>query len=178
MEIDELINFLRYKNSLLFSYKTNDEKKIYKNYIDEIKYITEYKINFVLYNFLNFMDNKFDFINESGLYEINGELNLINKFNTFEELKNKIIKDFNKTYFKNEKNKNELLMPDLTNETNINDNGESDDKFDYDFFFKVLEKICVVLFTIVSTMAVFFFNYNIYYKKVDKNLLDYYNNQK
>ena len=173
-----LINFLRNKNNLIFSYKTNDERMMFENYINELKNITEYKINFVLYNFPNFKENFFEFINESGLYSVNENLNFIDKFNNFEQLKHKIFKEFNKTIYLNHTIKNELLMPDLTNETNKEDNEEEDDKFDYDFFFEILEKICVILFTTVLTMAIFFFNYNRYYKKVDQNIVNYYTNQK
>ena len=76
-------------------------------------------------------------------------------------------------------NNNGLLIPDVSKENSTeDDNDESDETFNFDLFFEVLEKICVVLFTIVLTFAVFFFNYNRYYKKVDQNILNYYSNQK
>ena len=140
--------------------------------------LTEYKINFVLYNFSNFKENFFEFINESGLYSINENLNLIDKFNNYDQLKHKIFKEFNKTLNLNHTIKNELLMPDLTNETNKEDDEEENESFDYDLFFEILEKICVILFTTVLTFAIFFINYNRYYKKVDQNIVNYYTNQK
>ena len=110
------------------------------------------------------------------MFEINGELNLINKFNNYAELKNKIFKEFNKT---NINNNNALLIPEGAKENSTEDNDdESDENFNFDLFFEVLEKICVLLFTVVLTFAVFFFNYNKYYKKVDQNILNYYSNQK
>jgi len=173
-----LINFLRNKNNLIFSYKTSDERASFENYIHELKNVTEYKINFVLYNFSNLKENYFEFINESGLYSINENLNLIEKFNNYDQLKHKIFKEFNKTINLNHTIKNELLMPDLTNETNKEDNEEENESFNYDLFFEILEKICVILFTTVLTFAIFFFNYNRYYKKVDQNILNLYSNKK
>ena len=130
-------------------------------------------MNLVLYNFPNFIDNILSFINESGLYEINGELNFIEKFNNFYELENKLFKNFNKTDLNNKNN--ELLIPEVKKENKTEEEDEEDsfNFFDFDLFFEVLEKICVVLFTVVLTMAIFFLNYNIYYKKIDQQ---FYNN--
>ena len=47
-----------------------------------------------------------------------------------------------------------------------------DDVFLEELFFKILEKICVVLFTIVITFAMFSGIHSIYYSKVDKELVD------
>jgi hypothetical protein len=173
-----LINFLRNKNNLIFSYGTNAEKVEYQNYINEIKNFTKFQINYVLYSFSNFNENIFDSINKSGLYEINGELHLINKFNNIIELKNKIFNQFNKSNINYSNINNKLLIPDVKKENNTENEEEDGDAFDFDFFFEILEKICVILFTLVLTMAIFFFNYNRYYKKVDQNLLNYYSNIK
>ena len=173
-----LINFLRNKNNLIFSYGTNAEKVEYQNYINEIKNFTKFQINYVLYSFSNFNENIFDSINKSGLYEINGELHLINKFNNIIELKNKIFNQFNKSNINYSNINNKLLIPDVKKENNTENEEEDGDVFDFDFFFEILEKICVILFTLVLTMAIFFFNYNRYYKKVDQNLLNYYSNIK
>jgi hypothetical protein len=93
-----LINFLRNKKNLIFSYITNDEKTMCENYINELKNVTEYKINFVLYNFSNLKENYFEFINESGLYLINENLNLIDKFNNYDQLKHKIFNCLKKSF--------------------------------------------------------------------------------
>ena len=176
-----LINFLRNRNNLIFSYKANEEKIKFIDYINNIKNIDEYKkTNFVLYNFSIFEKNVFSYINESGLFEINGELNFINKFKNYDKLNEKMFKGINKTNLNSiTNNNNGLLIPDVSKENSTeDDNDESDETFNFDLFFEVLEKICVVLFTIVLTFAVFFFNYNRYYKKVDQNILNYYSNQK
>ena len=172
-----LINFLRSKNNIIFSYQTNDEKSIYIKYINIIKNVTENKINYVLYNFTNFKENIFDSINKSGLYEIDGDLNFIDKFTNFEQLQYKIFKEFNQSNL-NYSSNNELLIPDVKNENNFKDNEDTNDNFNTDYFFEILEKICVGLFTLVLTIGLFFFHYNRYYKKIDPNLLDYYNNLK
>ena len=168
-----LINFLRNKTNLIFSYRENEEKTIYQNYINGISNRIKFNMNLVLYNFPNFIDNILSFINESGLYEINGELNFIEKFNNFYELENKLFKNFNKTDLNNKNN--ELLIPEVKKENKTEEEDEEDsfNFFDFDLFFEVLEKICVVLFTVVLTMAIFFLNYNIYYKKIDQR---FYNN--
>ena len=72
-----LINFLRNKKSLIFSYKKNNEKNLYENYINEKSNINEYKINFVLYNLSNFNESIFNNINDDVIYEIDEELNLV-----------------------------------------------------------------------------------------------------
>ena len=170
-----LINFLRNKTNLIISYRENEEKTIYQNYINGISNRIKFNMNLVLYNFPNFIDNILSFINESGLYEINGELNFIEKFNNFDELENKLFKNFNKTDLNNTNKNNELLIPEVKkeNKTEKEDEEDSFNFFDFDLFFEVLEKICVVLFTVVLTMAIFFLNYNIYYKKIDQR---FYNN--
>ena len=170
-----LINFLRNKTNLIFSYRENEEKTIYQNYINGISNRIKFNMNLVLYNFPNFIDNILSFINESGLYEINGELNFIEKFNNFYELENKIFKNFNKTDLNNTNKNNELLIQEVKKENKTEEEDEEDsfNFFDFDLFFEVLEKICVVLFTVVLTMAIFFLNYNIYYKKIDQQ---FYNN--
>ena len=165
-----LINFLRNKFNLIFSYKTNEEKIEHKNYIDQILNNTENKINFVLYNFSNFEGGAFEFINQSGFYEIDEELLFKYKYNNFDELKNKFFKDIDKNHTNNTLINNELLIPEVTKE-NKTDDEDLEDFFNYDYFFQILEKICVVLFTIVLTLAVFFFHYNVFYKKVDQNLI-------
>ena len=172
-----LINFLRNKKSLIFSYKTNDEKHLYGNYINEISNITKYKINYVLFNISNFNTSLFNQINENGLYEINEELYFIHKYNNYDELKkSKIFKEHN-TSNSNYTNilNNELLIPEVKKEIKNEENDESDE-FNFVLFFQILEKICVVLFTVVLSMALFFLYYNIYYKKVDQELINLYQN--
>ena len=175
-----LINFLRNKKSLIFSYKTNNEKNLYENYINEKSNINGYKINFVLYNLSNFNESIFNNINDDGIYEIDEELNLVKKYNNIDELKNEIIKKYmifianNNPINKN----NELLIPEVKKESKEQESNEPIELFNYDLFFEVLEKICVILFTIVLTMALFFLYYNIYYKKVDQELINLYQNTK
>ena len=170
-----LINFLRNKKSLIYSYKKNDEKNLYENYIDEISNITKYKINFVLYNISNFNKSLFNNISEDGLYEIDEELNFINKYINIVALKNEVIKKY-KINNTNNNTINELLIPEVKKENKEEESNEPTELFNYDLFFEVLEKICVVLFTIVLTMALFFLYYNIYYKKVDQELINLYQN--
>ena len=170
-----LINFLRNKKSLIYSYKKNDEKNLYENYIDEISNITKYKINFVLYNISNFNKSLFNNISEDGLYEIDEELNFINKYINIVALKNEVIKKY-KINNTNNNSINELLIPEVKKENKEEDSNEPTELFNYDLFFEVLEKICVILFTIVLTMALFFLYYNIYYKKVDQDLINLYQN--
>ena len=170
-----LINFLRNKKSLIYSYKKNDEKNLYENYIDEISNITKYKINFVLYNISNFNKSLFNNISEDGLYEIDEELNFINKYINIVALKNEVIKKY-KINNTNNNTINELLIPEVKKENKEEDSNEPTELFNYDLFFEVLEKICVILFTIVLTMALFFLYYNIYYKKVDQELINLYQN--
>ena len=171
-----LINFLRNKKSLIFSYKTNDEKHLYGNYINEISNITKYKINYVLFNISNFNTSLFNQINENGLYEINEELYFIHKYNNYDELKSKLFKEYNisNSNYTNILN-NELLIPEVKKEIKNEENDESDE-FNFVLFFQILEKICVVLFTVVLSMALFFLYYNIYYKKVDQELINLYQN--
>ena len=168
-----LINFLRNKKSLIYSYKKNDEKNLYENYIDEISNITKYKINFVLYNISNFNKSLFNNISEDGLYEIDEELNFINKYINIVALKNEVIKKY-KINNTNNNTINELLIPEVKKENKEEESNEPTELFNYDLFFEVLEKICVILFTIVLTMALFFLYYNIYYKKVDQDLINLY----
>ena len=165
-----LINFLRNKINLIFSYETNEEKIEYKNYINQIVNNTEKKINYVLYNFSNFKENTFKFINQSGFYEIDEELNFKYKYNS-DELKNKFFKELDKNSTNNTIINNELLIPEVKKENTTEYDEDSEDFFNYDYFFQILEKICVVLFTIVITIAVFFFHYNAFYKKVDQELI-------
>ena len=171
-----LINFLRNKKSLIYSYKKNDEKNLYENYIDEISNITKYKINFVLYNISNFNKSLFNNISEDGLYEIDEELNFINKYINIVALKNEVIKKYKINNANNNtiNTINELLIPEVKKENKEEDSNEPTELFNYDLFFEVLEKICVILFTIVLTMALFFLYYNIYYKKVDQELINLY----
>ena len=174
-----LIDFLRIKNSIIFSYETTYEKIAFEKDIDEIINITNNKAysnyNLVLYNFTNFKENIFSFINESGLYETTGELNFNSKFNTFTQLKNKFIKEYNNSS-NNFTKKNELLIPEVKKDKNDNENGEEEEYniFNDDYFFEVLEKICVILFSIVITLAMFFILHNTFYKNIDMELVNYY----
>ena len=174
-----LINFLRNKKSLIFSYKINEGKNLYENFINEISNVTKNKINYVLYSISNFKENIFNKINEDGLYEIDEELNFIQKYNNLDELKNKIFNEKNINQTNNTINKiNELLIPEVKKENKEEESEEPNNFFNYDLFFEILEKICVVLFTVVLTMALFFLYYNIYYKKVDQELINLYQNTK
>ena len=181
-----LIDFLRFKNGIIFSYETSKEKKLYEKNIKDIINISENKVhsqyNLVLYNFSKFKNKEnifFSFINESGIYGINGDLNLSNIYHTYEELKMKKNSSYNKTNNNNSiNNNNELLIPEVKEEKNRNDISD-DEEENYDifndvYFFTLLEKICVVLFSIVITLAIFFLWHNTFYKNTDLELVNNY----
>ena len=175
-----IINFLRNKNNLFFSYLTNEEKQIYENNINELIKISDKKLisfyNLVLYNYTEVQDDKLEYIKAKGIYEINQELNLTNEYNNFEEIKNKIIKEIDNNKTQHEIN-NVPLIPEVKKEEKDLENQNPNNILYDDLFFKFLEKICVVLFTIVITFAVFFGIHYKYYNKVDKELI-YWNNKR
>ena len=170
-----MIDFFGNKNCLFFVYKINDEKIIYENNINELINASEKNIlslyNLVLYNLSDIQSDKLDFINSNGIYEISQDLNLTYKFNNFEEFKNL----FNNSNISNHKFEidNKPLIPEVKkDDKNLNDNPNPNELFNEEYFFKILEKICVVLFTIVITLANFFLMYNKYYSKIDKDKIN------
>ena len=171
-----LINFFRNKNSIIFSYKDNLEKELYINYINELVNITNKKFfslyNLVLYKYKEIQNNSLWNITEKGIYEIKDNFKKTKKFNKIEILKNKIIGECNITKEKYEYNYNPLIPELNEDEKNIfeNQNSNEDETFLVDVFFKLLEKICVVLFTIVVTFAVFF---SIHYKFYNNVNMEY-----
>ena len=183
-----LFNFLRNKNNLFFAYSTNEEKKIFEKNINELMNIADTKIlslfNLVLYNYncftskdnSNYNNNTLEYIKTKGIYEINKELNVIGDNKDFEELKDKIIKEYD--IFKKQKhgvNYNPLVPEGKNNDKDKeNENPNNTGIYFDELFFKILEKICVVLFTVVVTFAMFFILYNKYYSKVDKELINIY----
>ena len=68
------------------------------------------------------------------------------------------------------------MIPEVKKDKNDNENGEDEQYniFNDDYFFEVLEKICVILFSIVITLAMFFILHNTFYKNVDMELVNYY----
>ena len=172
-----LINFLRNKNNYFFSYLTNEEKKLYENNIKEVLNISEKavlsSINLVLYNYNEIQDKNLKYINKKGIYEINEELTLIKEYKNLNKLIDNILKDYELNKQKYEINNNPLI-PDVKKEDLDMENPYpyEDDVFLEELFFKILEKICVVLFTIVITFAMFSGIHSIYYSKVDKELVD------
>ena len=179
-----LINFLRNKNNLFFSYITNNQKKIYEDNINELINISNKTIlsiyNLVLYKYSQTYGNNLTYITSNAIYEIDQVLNLTKKFNNYEDIKNKII-------FQNIKNKekeeinNKPLIPEVKPEDKNsfeNQNPNPNDFYIEDFIFKVLERVCVILFTIVITFAVFFFIHYKYYSNIDEEQLRLIKNRK
>ncbi len=70
------------------------------------------------------------------------------------------------------------MIPEVKKEEKEMENQNPNNFFYDDLFFKLLEKICVVLFTIVITFAVFFGIHYKYYSKVDKELIHWNNKRK
>jgi len=163
-----LINFLRNKNNLIFSYITKKQKKRYENYINELFNISNKNIlslyNLVLYNYSQGKDNVLEYINSNGIYETDNELNLTHKFKNIQKIKNKINLKYNLNKEINEIHKKPLI-PEIKDDDKYsfeNQNPYRNDIFFNDIFFKILERICVVLFTIVITFAIFFMLHYIY----------------
>ena len=167
-----ILNFLRNKNNLFFSFATNDEKTIYENNIIELINISNKSIlsfyNLVIYNYTE-INNNLNYIYKKGIYEIDQNLNITKEFMNYGEIKSKIIKELNinKTKYGIV---NKAWIPEVKDENKISYENQDNpnDFFLDDLFFKILEKICVVLFTVVLTFAIFFCLYNQYYKNVDR----------
>lgn len=168
-----LINFLRNKKNLIFGYINNNEKEIYINNINELLNITDKNIlsiyNLVLYSFKEIQNKNLSFITMNHIYEIDQELNLINEYKNYQEIKNKIINEYNKDKEKYEINYKPII-PDVNKDVKNsfeNQIPEVNDSFEVELFFKILEKVCVVLFTIVVTFAVFFAIHHKYYSNIN-----------
>ena len=174
-----LIDFLNNKNNLIFAYKSDNEKNLYEGNINDLLKLSNNtilnKYNLVLYNFGEIQHNiKLNNIASNGIYEINKDLNQTNSIENF----GKIYKLFkgNDTKNQNYEVNNKPFIPQVKDDDkNVNTN--PNDIFDEVKFFKILEKICVVLFTIVLTFAQFFVIYFKYYSKIDENLLHRNNNK-
>ena len=123
----------------------------------------------VLYKYLEFKNNSLWNITEKGIYEIDDNFKKTKKYKKIEIIKNKLIHEYNLTKEKYEQNYKPLIPELNEDEKNSfeNQNSNEDDSFLVDIFFKLLEKICVVLFTIVFTFAVFFTIHFKYYKNVN-----------
>ena len=174
-----LIDFLNNKNNLIFAYKSDNEKNLYEGNINDlIKYSNNTilnKYNLVLYNFGEIQHNiKLNNIVRNGIYEINKDLNQTNSVDNL----GKIEKLFKGNHTKNQNYvaNNKPFIPQVKDDDRIV-NQNPNEIFDEVKFFKILEKICIVLFTIVLTFAQFFLIYFKYYSKIDKNLLHRNNNK-
>jgi len=172
-----LINFLRDKNNLIFVYTTHNQKNIYQDNINELINITNKNIlslyNLVLYDYTGDQDNNLKYINSSGIYETDQKLNLTNEFKHFEDIKNKLINKYN-IYKEKSDIQNKPLIPKLNEDEKKafeKQKPNTNDIFLDDIFFQVLEKICVILFTIVITFALFFSLHYKYYHNIDEDQL-------
>ena len=178
------INFLRNKNNLFFSYLNKIEKEKYEYYINELVNITGknilYLYNLVLFNYNEVKNDHLIFINKSGIYKINQDLNISYKYNNYEELKNKIMEKYNSS--KNYEINYNPLIPEVKKEDKDSFENQTpdvdDEEFFGDLFFKILEKVCVILFTIVITFALFFGLHYKYYRKIDQDKLNRIKNSK
>ena len=177
------INFLRNKNNIFFAYKNKIEKENYEYSINELVNITNKNIlslyNLVLFNYNEIQNNDLAYINKSGIYKINQELNITYEYRNYKEIKKKIIEEYNinTKYEINYK----PLIPEVKPEDKDsfeNQTPEVDDGFLGELFFKLLEKICVVLFTIVITFAVFFGIHNKYYNNINQEQLNRIRNRR
>ena len=177
------INFLRNKNNLFFSYLNKIEKEKYEYRINELVNITEknilYFYNLVLFNYNKVKNEHLIFINKSGIYEINQDLNISYEYNNYDELKNKIMEKYNSS--QNYEINYKPLIPEVKKEDRDffeNQTPDVDEEFFGALFFKVLEKVCVVLFTIVITFALFFVLHYKYYRIIDQDKLNRIKNRK
>ena len=173
-----LINFLRNKNNIIFAYTDNSEKDLYINNINELVNITDKKIfslyNLVLYKHLEFQNNTLWNITSNGIYQIDDNFKKTKKYKKIEILKNKLIREYNLTKDKHDHNYKPLIPELNEDEKNSfeNQNSNEDESFLADIFFKLLEKICVVLFTIVFTFALFFTLHYKYYNNVNMEQIE------
>ena len=178
------INFLRNKNNLFFYYLNKIEKEKYEYYINELVNITGknilYLYNLVLFNYNEVKNDHLIFINKSGIYKINQDLNISYKYNNYEELKNKIMEKYNSS--KNYEINYNPLIPEVKKEDKDSFENQTpdvdDEEFFGDLFFKILKKVCVILFTIVITFALFFGLHYKYYRKIDQDKLNRIKNSK
>ena len=177
------INFLRNKNNLFFSYLNKIEKEKYEYRINELVNITEknilYFYNLVLFNYNKVKNEHLIFINKSGIYEINQDLNISYEYNNYDELKNKIMEKYNSS--QNYEINYKPLIPEVKKEDRDsfeNQTPDVDEEFFGVLFFKVIEKVCVVLFTIVITFALFFVLHYKYYRIIDQDKLNRIKNRK
>lgn len=177
------INFLRNKNNLFFSYLNKIEKEKYEYRINELVNITEknilYFYNLVLFNYDKVKNDHLIFINKSGIYEINQDLNISYEYNNYDELKNKIMEKYNSS--QNYEINYKPLIPEVKKEDRDsfeNQTPDVDEEFFGDLFFKILEKVCVLLFTIVITFALFFVLHYKYYRIIDQDKLNRIKNRK
>ena len=174
-----LIDFLNNKNNLIFAYKSDNEKNLYEGNINDLLKLSNNtilnKYNLVLYNFGEIQHNiKFNSIASNGIYEIIKDLNQTNSIDNLGKIE-KLFKG-NNTKKQNFEVNNKPFIPQVKDDDRIA-NQNPNDIFDEVKFFKILEKICVVLFTIVLTFAQFFVIYFKYYSKIDENLLHRNNNK-
>ena len=174
-----LIDFLNNKNNLIFAYKSDNEKNLYEGNINDLLKLSNNtilnKYNLVLYNFGEIQHNiKFNNIASNGIYEIIKDLNQTNSIDNLGKIE-KLFK-LNDTKKQNFEVNNKPFIPQVKDDDRIA-NQNPNDIFDEVKFFKILEKICVVLFTIVLTFAQFFVIYFKYYSKIDENLLHRNNNK-
>lgn len=167
------------KNNLIFAYKSDNEKNLYEGNINDLLKLSNNtilnKYNLVLYNFGEIQHNiKFNNIASNGIYEISKDLNQTNSIDNLGKIE-KLFKG-NNTKKQNFEVNNKPFIPQVKDDDRIA-NQNPNDIFDEVKFFKILEKICVVLFTIVLTFAQFFVIYFKYYSKIDENLLHRNNNK-
>ena len=174
-----LIDFLNNKNNLIFAYKSDNEKNLYEGNINDLLKLSNNNIlnkyNLVLYNYGEIQHNiKLNKVTSNGIYEISQDLNQTNIVDNLGKIK-KLFKgnDTKNQYYEDN---SKPFIPQVKDDDRIV-NQNPNDIFDEFKFFKILEKICVVLFTIVLTFAQFFLIYFKYYRKTDENLL-HRNNKK
>ena len=174
-----LIDFLNNKNNLIFAYKSDNEKNLYEENINDLLKLSNNNIlnkyNLVLYNYGEIQHNiKLNKVTSNGIYEISQDLNQTNIVDNLGKIK-KLFKgkDTKNQYYEDN---SKPFIPQVKDDDRIV-NQNPNDIFDEFKFFKILEKICVVLFTIVLTFAQFFLIYFKYYRKIDENLL-HRNNKK
>jgi hypothetical protein len=174
-----LIDFLNNKNNLIFAYKSDNEKNLYEGNINDLLKLSNNtilnKYNLVLYNFAEIQHNiKLNNIVRNGIYEINKDLNQTNSVDNLGKIE-KLFKG-NDTKNQNYEVNNKPFIPQVKEDDRIV-NQNPNEIFDEVKFFKILEKICIVLFTTVLTFAQFFLIYFKYYSKIDKKLLHRNNNK-
>jgi len=168
-----LIDFLISKNNLIFSYKSDNEKNLYEGNINDLLKLSNNtilnKYNLVLYNYGEIQHNiKLNNITSNGIYEISQNLNQTKIIDNLGKIKK--LFNGNDTKMQNYEVNSKPFIPQVKDDDRIV-NQNPNDIFDEVKFFKMLEKICVVLFTIVLTFAQFFLIYFKYYSKIDENLL-------